>query len=444
MDQVNDVLQLPDLHLEAENQVDVLLSLLNLPRSIIASKLEVAAAWRELPNILLTIPVESRNELVARMLIATSVGLFDGAINYIWNAVILNLRERVRRFGLRIISTIKARDFGEKELLEIRDSELLDLCNSLDLLSEEGFFFLSQCREIRNNFSSAHPNIAIVDNYELVSFINRCCKYGLVEDRFVRGVDIAQLISSIKSQRLNEQQIDFLSENLQRTYSEQQYILIPMIYGIYCDSTQQESTRLNILDICGKIIVIFDDRIISELVKQHNDYVLKQDNDKSTFSRDFFFKLKLVGFLTDTEQVSISKKVIQALYNAHNNMFNFYNEPPYAEKLAELSESMSIPSIVKRDYVHSVVICFVGNRYGVSNAALPFYEQMIKRFTSSDIDIMLKLVKEDTLLSYNIQNFRNCRDRYLEALLLVDPKSVATYSISIYEQYMKGKIFSGD
>lgn len=433
---------LPDLPNSSKTQLDELLQILRLPRSVIASETEVSAAWRELPFVLTQIPNEGRNELIARMLIATSVGLFDGAINYIWNALIVSLRNRINRFGLRVISTILAKNFDETVLNEMRDSELLDLCFSLDLLSAEAYFFLSQCREVRNNFSSAHPNIALIDNYELITFVNRCCKFGLVEDRIIRGVDINQLLVSLKSQKLDEPQIELLSESIHQTYYEQQHLLIPMMYGIYCDPTQQESTRLNVLDLCTKTKDIFDDKILSDIVKQHVEYSLKQDEGKSSLSRDFFFKLNLVGYLSDAEQVSIVKKVIQALYNAHNNMYNFYNEPPFAEKLMELTKSMVIPAIVRKEYVHTVVVCYVGNRYGVSTAAIEYYEAMIRSFNGRDIDILLKLCNEDNLLSNRVNNYPNCLARYQDAVRLLDQKSVATYSVHLYEQALKGNIIS--
>ncbi|KST66217.1 hypothetical protein BC008_24915 [Mastigocoleus testarum BC008] len=45
------------------------------------------------------------------MCVAVSVGLFDSAINYTWNASILKLREKVKNFGLPIVAQILQKDF---------------------------------------------------------------------------------------------------------------------------------------------------------------------------------------------------------------------------------------------------------------------------------------------------------------------------------------------
>ena len=55
----------------------------------------------------------------------------------------------------------------------------LTLYLQLNLITEDGYFFLDQCRDIRNNFSAAHPTIGDIDNYEFISYVNRCAKYAL-------------------------------------------------------------------------------------------------------------------------------------------------------------------------------------------------------------------------------------------------------------------------
>lgn len=143
MSEKNLIVSKPDLPAidNTVKSVQNILSSLNLPRDIIASEEEISFAWKELPREISRIPNELRDGLIARMCVATSVGLFDGAINYIWNAVILNLRLRVRNFGFGLVAQTLNKKFEEDDLNDLMDSELLDLCHKLELLSEEGYFF---------------------------------------------------------------------------------------------------------------------------------------------------------------------------------------------------------------------------------------------------------------------------------------------------------------
>lgn len=133
---------LPDLSANTIPAINQLVSVLGFPREVLASDDEIRYAWNDLPRELRNIPVQNVNpELIARMCIAISSGLFDGAINYIWNAAILRLRDKVRTFGLPIVSQILAKDFEDSHLIALQDSQLLDLCLQLNILNEEGALF---------------------------------------------------------------------------------------------------------------------------------------------------------------------------------------------------------------------------------------------------------------------------------------------------------------
>jgi len=83
-----------------------LTSALGVPREILASDEEIEAAWAGLPRVLKKIPPQHRKEELAKMCVAVAVGLFDGAINYVWNATVLELREKVRAFGLTVVRQV--------------------------------------------------------------------------------------------------------------------------------------------------------------------------------------------------------------------------------------------------------------------------------------------------------------------------------------------------
>ena len=65
---------------------------LGIPREILASDEEIKYAWQNLPRELARIPKDRLNVLLARMCVAVATGLFDSAINYVWNSAILELR----------------------------------------------------------------------------------------------------------------------------------------------------------------------------------------------------------------------------------------------------------------------------------------------------------------------------------------------------------------
>lgn len=430
-------IQLPDTLSQTLPQINHIMSSFQLPREILASDEEISYAWRELPREIKRIPPELRNEMIVRMCVATSVGLFDGAINYIWNAVIITLRQKVRNFGLALVAQTLGKKFENEDLDNLMDSELLDLCYKLELLSEEGYFFLNQCRDIRNNFSSAHPGIAQIDDRELINFISRCCKYGITNDYSLQGIDVSDFISSIKSGKLDDNELYVWKQRLIDTFPAQRQLLVPTLMGIYCDSESSETTRLNALRICMQIVEYMDDKVKSAMIEQYNRYFVKRNVEKCIAAKVLFEKLKLLNLLDTSEQHSVIKNACSNLLNAHLGFNNFYTEPPFAQRLCGITSSLKRPETVQYEYVYTVLMAYIGNPYGVSNAAIPYYEEMIKNFSPKEIAILIGLSNSRSLFTDRITTYSTCKARYASALKLIDRDSMITSQLGAYDDLLK-------
>jgi hypothetical protein len=428
---------LPSLPESILQNINALTTALNIPRDSLASDEEIQYAWQDLPRELKSIPEHLRNELIARMCVAVSTGLFDGAINYIWNATILHLRDRVRGFGLPVVGQILSRDFEEKHLIELQDSQLLDLCLKLDLINEDGFFFLDQCRSTRNNFSAAHPTLGKINDKEFTGFLNRCVKYALSNTNFPKGVDISTFISAINGARFNADQLKIWVERILNTHDAQRQMVITMAHGVYCDPSTPEPSRLNSLDICQHVKDKFSSSLRSDLIVKHSDYQAKGDTPRYTASQQFFERLGLIKLLNESERHSIFYKAIENLLTAHKGMNNFYNEPPFSQRLLELSRQEKVPETVQHMFVSSVITCYIGNGYGYSWASASHCEEIIKSFSPREISIMVLMSKDDSSLIQKLKHSTECQKRYLQAIQLIDYISIPSNAKSTYDDLIK-------
>lgn len=426
---------LPDTVLPA---ITLLTESLGIPRDVLASAEEIEYAWRDLPRELREIPNDIRGELIARMCVAVSTGLFDGAMNYAWNAAVLQLRQKIRTFGLPVVAQIQRNDFEEKHLLELQDSRLLDLCLKLNIIDEDGFFFLNQCREVRNNFSAAHPTMGTVNDREFTTFLNRCVRYALADSSSPKGVDISAFISTIKGPRFNDQQCSIWIHRLTETHDAQRQMLVTMAHGIYCDPVTAEPARLNSLDICDGLKDSLTTSIKSELINKHSEYVANGLTDKHAASLQFFEKLGFLSLLNEAEQHVVFSRAIERLWDVHNGMNNFYNEQPFAERLLELSQQGAIPETIQQQFVQVVVCCRLGNGYGVANAAIPFYDEMIKSFSPREIATLITSANNNSnSLGRRVANIQSCRRNFKEVLLLIDSASVPNSVKADYEKILR-------
>lgn len=412
----------------------------NLPREIIASDEEILYAWKELPREIMRIPIELRDEFIVRMCVATSVGLFDGAINYVWNAVIVTLKKKVHNFGLALVAQTLNKKFDDEDLDNYMDAELLELCYKLQILSEDGYFFLNQCRDIRNNFSTAHPSMARIDDRELINFISRCCKYGITTDYSMQGVNVSDFLSSITGRKLDEDELSIWEQKLIETFPAQRQLLIPMLMGIYCDPDSSEVKRLNAFKICVLIKDFIDETTKSSMIDQYNKYFINGENAKRDMSIRLFEKLNMLDLLNSSEQHSIVKQACKNLLNAHLGYNNFYTEPPFAQRLLEITSNIKTPETIQQEYVYTVLMGYVGNPYGVSNAAIEYYEEMIYNFSPMEITHLINLLKSKTLFSEKIRNHPECKRRYIKALKLIDRDSMNSKQLLKYDELLNALI----
>ncbi|MDQ8183869.1 hypothetical protein [Pelagicoccus sp. SDUM812005] len=428
--------QLPALPQQMLPALSQITAALGIPRSVLAPDEEIQYAWRDLPRELAQIPSNLRDELIARMCVAVSTGLFDGAINYAWNATIIHLRQMIREFGLPVVAQTLQKDFEEKHLLDLQDNQLLELSLKLGLISEDGFFFLDQCRDTRNNFSAAHPTIGKINDREFTTFLNRCIRYSLAAEVFPRGVDVGSFISAVKGTRFNEDQLTVWTDRLQATHDAQRQLLLGTVHGLYCDPNATEPVRLNSLDLCRRCSPAFNAAIRSDLVDRHSDYVAKGDTQRHTASQQFFERLGLLSLLNESERHGVISRATTQLWNVHQAMNNFYNEPPFAERLRRISEQEPIPETIQEEFVRVVVGCRIGNGYGVSGAAEDHYNAMVQGFSPREVRLAVSLCRSNDIVGRRIQNSGSCRRNYSELLGLIEPASVPSDVRSDYEHYI--------
>ncbi|MBX5145381.1 hypothetical protein [Rhizobium lentis] len=421
---VSGVISLPATSGLTAPMLTALTQALGVPREVLAADDQIEHAWANLPRLLDRIPAEHRSETLVRMCVAVATGLFDSAINYAWNAAIIELREKVRRFGLTVVPQVTGKSFDERTLLELKDADLLSLCLRLNLIAEEGYYLLDQCRDIRNNFSAAHPSMGALDETEFLAFLNRCAKHALSTEKNPRGVDIQGFIAAVKGTRFNAAQLTAWVDRLAQTFDAQRELLIGTLHGIYCDPAAGEEARVNALWVCERLAPTFSPRTKSDLVDRHHDYLAKGDEPRHKASQLFFERLSLLSLLGETELHALVTSASHNLMSVHNAFNNFYNEPPFAERLNAITSQNRVPESAQFEFVSAVVTCATGNQWGVSNAAVGYYNKMVRSFSPNEIRIMLSLVDSNSIVRSRIVTSTACKKRFADLVRMLDPSSV--------------------
>lgn len=142
--------------------------------------------------------------------------------------------------------------------------------------------------------------------------------------------------------------------------------------------------------------------------------------------------------LNESEQHHVFSRAVERLWNVHNGMNNFYNEPAFAERLLELSMQGAIPETVQEEYVQTIGCCRIGNGYGVSNAAVQYYDQMVQNFSPREITTLIQsAITNNNPLGRRVQAGGSYRNNFKALLALIDPASIPNIVSAPYAQLIR-------
>ena len=348
----------------------------------------------------------------------------------------LALREKVRDFGLHVILDILDDcSFDEASLVDLKDAELLELCHKLNLITGQAYHFLDQCRATRNSYSVAHPGDGTVDEDEVVYFISRCQKYALSTQQHLKGVDTRDLLQSLGAAKFSGDQLSEWESRIQGTFDAQRQLILGMLHGVYCDPGATEVARVNALQLCKRVQDALTPPTQSSLLDRHQDYRAKGDEKRHRASQQFFQHVGLMALLSEAEVHSLITSASRDLLRVHNEWSNFYNEPPFAERLVRLTRDIGVPRSAQSTFVEAVVTCAVGNPYGVSDAAMPNYRTLVRSFSPREISLMLDLPRSQKLVASRMKHHSGCKDNFGALVGLLDRSSVPTKSRNAYQRW---------
>jgi hypothetical protein len=182
-----------------------------------------------LPEVVGNVPAERRTEAmyISKFVAACAGGLFDAALNYLWDETVVNLRAKVARFDLAYFysSAIESEDQRrnyktEEDLVKLDDWALIRGCRQTGILSEIGFKHLDYIRDMRNWASAAHPNHTQLTGFQLISWLETCIREVLVKEPEGPGVVARALLHNLRCETLTPNDVQAIEAPLQRLPEE--------------------------------------------------------------------------------------------------------------------------------------------------------------------------------------------------------------------------------
>ena len=362
----------------------------------------------------LTDSQKSNATYISKLVAACAVGLFDAALNYLWDETIRNLREKVARFDLEyffdtvITDPNKRKDLKDADDLEkLADWELIRGCKESGIISDNGFRHLDYIRDMRNHASAAHPNQNDINGLEIISWLQRCIQEVLSREPSGPIVEIRRFLHNLRNEQLSAEDVPLISQGIQQLPQEQAGSLLRAVVGMYSDPTISTQVKDNIRLVAGSVWAAASEEKRYEAGLKQATLVANGDTSRATFTREF---IEIVGgteYLSDSIRSLELSTALENLMTAHDGWDNFHTEPGPAKLLAGIvPENGTVPIDVLHKYVKGITMCRMGNGYGVSWAARPYYEELFGRFSDDQIRVFVNLL-HDSEVSSRLQS-RNC------------------------------------
>lgn len=443
------------------NNFEIYLKELGLPNEgIIAPESERRTMAMILPQTIQQLSPQSKRNAVylSKFVASSAIGLHDAALNYLWNEVVVSLREKVNVYGLDLFydaavgGELRETYSSVEDLASIKDNTLVDTCRKLELISDILHEKLKHILYMRNNIGASHPNGESIRTLELLGWLETCVKDVIDDKPSEAALFVQQLIVNLKNDdlQLDEIRLNQIEESLQRQNSMIPGNLLITLFGIFTKKNTSPNVRENILKLAPLVWEASPKEKRYEIGFKIDQFSLNLDDTTLALANSFLDKCNGQSYKSEGTKSRELNALLDRLIDTHNDRDNFHHEVPIAKKIKSyINEETHILPSIEDKLIKIVLICRIGNgRWyceGVSPGAKPIYDEFIRLFNSNQVNKLVKFLRDPEIK--NKLAFGTCILHTKELLGLINldlqegrTKEIIEYILTNIE-HSKSKIF---
>ena len=285
------------------------------------------------PHVVTLISPQARevSPYLSKFIAACGAGLFDAALNFLWDETVVHLRNKVINFDLNYFYDTVETDpskrsklSSEADLVEISEWELIKGCKDIGILSDIGYKHLDYIRDMRNWASAAHPNQNQLSGLQLVTWLETCIKEVIAKEPNSSAVQIKLLLNNIRTQIITYTEAQHIQHQLELLPIDTIKTLLRSLFGMYTDPRLTSQIRENIKLIIKKVWDISPDQEKYECGFRYNRFLVNAEIDKKNLAYDLLSLVNGLPFLPESVLAVEIKEKVELLYQTHTSFNNFY------------------------------------------------------------------------------------------------------------------------
>lgn len=416
---------------EFENRLLALFDHNGLPsEGILVSVAERNTVFGNIGAILARLSVGDRQKsiYISKFLAAVASGLFDAALNYLWDETVLELRRRVAQYDLSyfydnaVSSPDKRKDLkDESDLDKIQDSELILGAKGIGLISELGYKQLDYIKYMRNWASAAHPNQHAVTGLELCAWLERCIIEVISLPLSNDAVEIKKLLANVRANAISATEAKQIGAFFASMPIAKVNNLTQGFFGIYTRSDTTPQARQNIHLLLPMLWDRVDEDTRNLFGVKFGRFAANNEQQEMALAKQFLETVGGLSYMPDNLRAAEMLSAIENLLVAHRGLNNFYSEPTFAKVLEGLVGAFGrIPPQANNPYVYAVVEVFLTNGNGVAWYAEPIYRSLLDRFDAQQA--LIAILSFDELAISSKLQFSLCQQKFRDLLGLMKVK----------------------
>lgn len=421
------------------------LDILGLPSdNIIADNSQRAIIGANLPSYIAKLPMEIKNDAryLSKFIVGAGFGLFDYALNSVWNEVVLSLRTKAITYGIEIFfdkaigGSNRTAFKDENDLPGLKDSVLLNTCKKLELISETTHKKLAHILDMRNDIGISHPTNHNINAFELLGWLQTSVEDVISDKPSEAAIQVKAFIDNLKTRAdiIDQTTVTSIKPQINSLATHHCDSILRTIFGLYVTPDSEQILRKNISLFAPTIWNCSSDEEKFRLGIMIEGYNNNLHQLKYQKAEEFFTNVEGNNFRTKSERTIALNNLADRLNDAHLGWDNFYHEVPIIEKiLTYVDKSSDIPNEISNKLIRYVLKCRIGKNINYNRGVAPNAEEYYDSF--------FNLLGEEhfpqliiALTNYEIQNRMSNKLRRENAILilqnikknLVSPKYIET------------------
>lgn len=387
--------------------------------SILVPVNERKKVFKNVTDVLEMIEPEKRLSAtyLSKFIAASSAGLFDAALNYLWDETVTQLRLRVAHydiqyfFDLAVTSDKRNKLNDVDDLVKLDDSELIKGAKEIDLISDMGYRHLDFIKYMRNWASAAHPNQVDLKGLQLIAWLETCINEVISLPESSVTIRIGKLLQNIKQNSITQEEAEQIGTFFLDLPRDKVNSLASGFYGIYTRKDSPEQARHNINLLLPLLWERVDEDVRNGFGIKYANFTANNDQDQARLSRSFLQIVNAEAYLPAGIRAAEIKTALDNLRSAHHSpLNNFHKEPPFARQLKRLVGSHGVPKQLNNEYVLTIIDVYLTNGNGECWDAEPVYTSLIQGFNQQQAVIALFAFTSDGIAS-KLQ-FQLCRSKF--------------------------------